>query len=192
MSGTQLFHCACGARRPVSNGLRVVGCVMCGRAMTPHKKDTFTRVPSRWILSFATFVSQLLGLIAFLIAATCMLELGHRNAAVFAVALFGAACVFAGGKAHRGSVRALGLCATIDLTIGVACLIPWSTVTDFVYAPTASVAPTIANDLNSTMSITSLVALLAAVICIVAVPQTRRYLAWYRTQVVDIGASISS
>jgi hypothetical protein len=182
MSGPEIFHCVCGARRPVSNGLRVVGCVQCGRAMSRHKSDTFSLVPSRWLLSSATFISQLLGILAFLMAATWMLELGHRNVGVITVALLGAVSVFAGGQAHRGSIGALGMCAGFDLAIGVVCLIRWSSVTKFVYAPTSWAAPEIARDLNLAMSITSLVALLTAVVCIVAVPQTRRYLAWHRTQ----------
>src|SRR4249919_3728339 len=99
MSGLQLFHCSCGARRSMSNGPRVVACVQCGRAMSRYKSDAFSIVPSRWLLSFATFISQLLGILAFLMAATWMLKLGHRNAGVIAVALFGAVSVFAGGQA---------------------------------------------------------------------------------------------
>ena len=151
--------------------------------MTPYKSGAFSIVPSRWILSCATFISQLLGLLAFLLAAVWMLELGHRNIGVIAVAIMSAACVFAGGRAHRGSIGALGLCAGIDLTIGFACLFRLSSVTDFVYTPTAWAVPAIARDLNLAMSTTSVVALLTAVICILAVPQTRRYLAWYRAQV---------
>jgi hypothetical protein len=150
--------------------------------MSPYKSDAFSIVPSRWILSFATFISQLLGLLAFLMAAMWMLQLGHRNVGVIAVALFGALSVFAGGQAHRGSVWALGMCVGADLLVGVACLIRSASVTKFVYAPTAWAAPNIASDLNLAMSITSIVALLTAVACIVAVPQTRRYLAWHRTQ----------
>ena len=182
MSGSQVFHCACGARRPVSNGLRAVGCVKCGRAMSPYKSDAFAIVPSRWMLSFATFISQLLGMLAFLMAATWMLKLGHRDVGAIGVALVGAVSVFAGGNAHRGSIRALGMCVAFDIAIGVACLIRWSSVTKFVYAPTAWAAPRIAADLNLAMSITSTIALLTAVVCVVAVPQTRRYLAWHRTQ----------
>lgn len=182
MAGSQLFHCVCGARRPVSNGLRAVGCVRCGRAMSPYKSDAFSIVPSRWILSFATFISQLLGMIAFLMAAMWILELGHRNAGVIAVAVFGAVSVFVGGQAHRGSVGALWMCAGLDVAVGIACLIRVSTVTKFIYMPIAWAAPTVARDLNLAMSITSVVALVTAVVCIVAVPQTRRYLAWHRTQ----------
>lgn len=182
MQGSQLFHCACGAKRPVSNGLRVVGCVQCGRAMSPYKSDRFLIVPSRWILSFATFTSQLLGIIAFLMAAAWMLKLGHHNAGVVAVALFGAIAVFAGGHAHRGSVGALGVCAGVDLAIGVATLLKWRIVMTFAYYPLAWAAPKIANDLVFAMSVASFVALIAAVACVFAVPQTRRYLAWHRTQ----------
>src|SRR6478735_616425 len=100
MPGSQLFHCACGARRPVSNGLRVVGCVKCGRAMSPYKSDAFSIIPSRWLLSLATFISQLLGFLAFLMAAMWMLKLGHRNVGVICVAVFGAVSALAGGQAH--------------------------------------------------------------------------------------------
>lgn len=182
MSGAKLFHCACGARRPVSNGLRVVGCVKCGRAMSPYKSDAFSIVPSRSILSIATFVSQLLGMLAFLLAATWMLKLRHSDAGVIAVALLGAFSVFAGGHAHRGSIGALATCAGIDLAIGAACLIRSSVATDFVYAPTAWIAPTLAAELHLAMSIMSVVALVNAVVCILAVPQTRRYLTWHRTR----------
>lgn len=182
MSGSQLFHCACGAKRPVSNGLRVVGCVQCGRAMSPYKSDAFLIVPSRWILSLATFTSQLLGLITFLLAATWMMKLGNRHWPIIAVAVFGVVAVFSGGRAHRGSVGALGMCAGLDLAIGIACLIKWAAVMKFVYFPTAWAAPKIADDVVLALSVTSLVALLAAVACIVAVPQTRRYLAWHQAQ----------
>ena len=72
----------------MSNGLRVVACVQCGRAMSPYKSDAFVIVPSRWMLTFATFTSQLLGLITFLLAATWMLRLGHHNVGVIAVLNF--------------------------------------------------------------------------------------------------------
>lgn len=167
----------------MSNGLRVVGCVQCGRAMTPYKSDAyFLIVPSRWMLTFATFTSQLLGLVTFLLAAAWMLRLGHHNVPVIAVALFGALSVFAGGHAHRGSVGALGMCAAVDLAIGVASLLKWPIVMRFVYYPTAWAAPKIANDLVFALSIASFVALIAAAACVFAVPQTRRYLAWHRTQ----------
>ncbi|HEY5950671.1 MAG TPA: hypothetical protein VIV40_34500, partial [Kofleriaceae bacterium] len=52
----------------------------------------------------------------------------------------------------------------------------------FVYFPTAWAAPKIANDLVFALSIASFVALIAAVACVFAVPQTRRYLEWHRTQ----------
>ena len=182
MSGSKLFHCVCGARRPVSNGLRVVACVQCGRAMSAYKSDAYSIVPSRWMLSLATFTSQLLGIIAFLLAATWMLKLGQRNVGVIAVALFGALAVFAGGHAHRGSVGALGVCAGVDLAIGVASLLKWPIVMKFVYFPTAWAAPKIANDLVFALSIVSFVALNAVVACAFAVPQTRRYLQWHRTQ----------
>ena len=182
MSGSQVFHCACGARRPVSNGLRVVACVKCGRAMSPYNSDAFSIVPSRWMLAVATFISQLLGILAFLLAAIWMLDVGHRNGGVAAVALFGAVSVFAGGQAHRGSIGALGMCVVFDVAIGFACLIRPSIVTKFVYAPVAQTAPNIAGNLDVAMSIMTVVALLTAIVSMLAVPQSRRYLAWRRTQ----------
>src|SRR5712671_3963261 len=182
MSGSQLFHCPCGARRPVSNGLRVVGCVLCGRAMSPYKSDAFSIVPSRWIVSLATLTSQLLGIVAFLLAATWMLKLGHRNVGVVAVAVLSAVSVFAGGHAHRGSVGALGVCAGVDLASGVAALIRWPVVTTFLRTPLAWAAPRIAADLTFALSIVALLALLASVTCVCAVPQTRRFLAWQHAQ----------
>ncbi len=171
------MHCACGATREVPSALRFVGCVKCGRAMAQRSTEP-PPTPPRSIVAAATLASQLLGTLAFGLALVWIVKHGNRAPWVFAILALGAVCVFAGGIAHRGSVRALAVCVLLDAAVAVVCLGHLSSVKGFMLPPVAWVAPAIAHELATAMTIAGAVAALAAVACIAAAPQARRFAQW--------------
>lgn len=146
--------------------------------MAPATSNTFAPTPPRSIVAAATLASQLLGTLAFALALVWIIKHGDRQPVSLTILVLGAVCVFAGGNAHRGSVRALAVCALLDLAIAVACLANSSAVNAFVLAPVAWAVPAVARELAIATMIAGVVAALAACACIAAVPQTRRFAAW--------------
>src|SRR5262245_17872661 len=107
MSEPRAFQCACGAKREAPTGLRYVSCVRCGRAMVPASANAFAPTPPRSIVASATFASQLLGTVVFALAFVSIVKHGHSWPVNLTILVIGAAGVFAGGNAHRGSMLAL-------------------------------------------------------------------------------------
>jgi drug/metabolite transporter (DMT)-like permease len=140
--------------------------------------------PPRSIVAIATLASQLLGTLAFALAFVWVFKHGDRQPLSVAILVLGAVCVFAGGNAHRGSVRALVVCAVLDIAFAIVCLANLSGAKAFLLAPVAWAAPAIAGELALAMTITGIVAALAASTCIAAVPQTRRFAAWRSEQIM--------
>jgi hypothetical protein len=179
-----VFHCSCGASRPVSNGLKFVSCVRCGRAMTPHGAEIHIPRPSRRTLVLATLTSQVLGAVAFALAALWLIVLGERTPLTISILVLGALHVFTAGMAYRGSVNALGAAAFVDVALALACITKPAAVKTFVLVPTLWLTPDLVRDAAFAMTIAGLVALAAAAACIAAVPQTRRLLAWRTERVL--------
>lgn len=178
MGEQRVMHCACGAIREVPSALRFVSCVKCGRAMAQRRLTDSEPSPTRWIVSAATLASQLLGTVAFAIALVWIVKHGNRAPWVVGVLALGAVCVFAGGIAHRGSLRALAICVLLDSVVAVVCLGHVSSAKGFVLPPVAWVAPSVAHQLATAMTITGVVAALAAIACVAAAPQARRFAQW--------------
>jgi len=143
--------------------------------------------PARSIVATATFVSQLLGTLGFALALVWIIKHGHPQPVSLTILVLGAICVFAGGNAHRGSVRALAVCALLDLAVAIACFANLSAVTAFVLVPVAWAAPALVHQLAIATMIAGVVAILAASACIAAVPQTRRFAAWRDEQILPNG-----
>ena len=150
-----------------------------------QSSSAFTPAPPRWILSTAAFASQLLGTFAFAFALAWIYK-GDRLPLTMAILVLGAASVFAGGHAGRGSASALGVCAAFDTAVAIACLcgISISSAKAYVHAPLTWAAPSVANELPTAMAIAGVVAALAACACIAAVPQMRRFAAWRGEQIL--------
>jgi hypothetical protein len=129
------------------------------------------------LVATATFVSQLLGALAFALALVWIFR-GDRQPVTLTIFVLAAIFVFAGGHAHRGSVGALALCTVLDAAVAIACLGSISGARAFVLTPIAWAAPVVAGELAMVMAIAGTVAALAACACIAAVPQTRRFAAW--------------
>lgn len=180
----QVLHCVCGATREAPIGLRVLSCARCGRALALATPNAFVPIPARSIVATATLASQLLGMLAFALALVWIVKQGDRQPVSVTILVLGVVCVFAGGNAHRGSLRALALCALLDLAIAIACLANISAVQAFVVVPVAWAAPAVVHELAIATMITGVVAALAASACIAAVPQTRRFAAWRDEQLV--------
>ena len=144
--------------------------------------NAFRSMPPRSTAAIATIPSQLLGTLAFALAFVWIYKFGDRRPVSLTIGVLGAVCVFAGGKALRGSVLALAVCAFLDLSVAIACLTDVARAKAFVLTPIAWLAPTAANPL--VITIAGVVAVVAASMCIVAVPQIRQFAAWRGEQVL--------
>jgi len=180
------FHCPCGARRDVGIGIRFLGCVKCGRAMIPATLLPLAAPPGRALLASAMFATQLLGALVFALAFVWITKHHGDWPTNVAILCAGAIGVFAGGKAHRGSVRALGVAAVFDLGVATAftCYGHVAAIKTFVVTPVAWVAPALLPMLSTIVMIAALIAVCAAAACIAAVPQTRRFAEWRYEQVL--------
>jgi len=130
------------------------------------------------MLVLATFTSQLFGALAFALAAVWLVVLGDHSPLTIGTLALGAVCAFAGGMAYRGSVNALGLCAVLDVAMGIALITKPFAVKAFVLVPTMWVRPELVREAALGMTLLGLVALATAAACIAAVPQVRRFVAW--------------
>lgn len=178
------LKCACGATREAPVGLRYLSCVRCGRGMAPATSNPFAPSPSRSIVAGATFVSQLLGMLGFVLALVWTIKHGGHWMVNATILSLGALVVFAGGHAHRGSVGALVVCAVLDMAVAIACLANIAAVDAFVRMPTAWALPAALPKLHIATTIAGGVALLAASACMAALPQTRRFAAWRERQIL--------
>ena len=183
---TREVRCACGATRQAPVALAVVSCVQCGAAMG-QAAEVMARgmAPSRALLALATFLSQLMGTIAFALALVWIISLGVRDAVVVSVLAGGAACVFACGAAYRGNVIALAVCAAIDVAIAIALFTEVSQVIAFVPPPLANVDAT---QFQIGRIVVGGIAAIAAVECLVAFPQAREFAAWLRRRRLEPAA----
>jgi len=179
---TQDLYCACGATRVAPINLTIVSCVQCGRAMAPLSSAIVTPPPSRIVVSIATLASQLLGTIAFALALVWIVSLRVTEPLVIGAMVAGAICVFAGGAAHRGNLVALGLVAAFDLGLAFAMLAKLPTAAAFLWGPLARIH---ADDhLALITSATGGAAALAALVCIIAMPQAKRFATWRDHQIL--------
>lgn len=142
--------------------------------------------PGRGLLASAMAATQLLGSLVFALAFAWLIK--HRgdwptNVAILSLGAIG---VFAGGKAHRGSVVALGVAALFDLGVATAftCFGRISAIKTFVATPVAWVAPALLPMLSTIVMIAAIIAVCAAAACVAAVPQTRRFAEWRYEQLL--------
>jgi hypothetical protein len=127
----------------------------------------------------ATLASQLVGTLAFAFGVYWIAVLHVTNAAIVSTLVAGAICVFAGGQAHRGSTNALLVCTTLDVAIAVLLLAPFADVR-------ALTAPVLARlDLSPHILIAiGAFAMVAAVGCVLSIPQARRFAAWRTARIL--------
>ena len=178
----QELHCACGATRHAPIALSIVSCVACGRAMAPAEVVIYAPPPSRTLVATATLASQLLGTFAFALGLVWIVALRVTDATILAVMLAGTVAVFAGGNAHRGNVIALGLCAVFDSAVALATLARLPVTEAFAWPPLARFG--VDAHLTLAMLLAGVIAALAAITCIAALPQARRFAAWRGEQVL--------
>jgi hypothetical protein len=181
MGDTQLLYCSCGAARQVPLKLAHVSCIQCGGAMAPASIARIAPAPSRGVAATATFVTQLLGTFVFALAVYSFVVLQRQEPFVIGLLAAGAFGVFAGGRAHRGSVNALCSCIAYDLALAVAVLSRIPEVNTFVTAPLQRL--TLAR--VPTLTTLGAVALVTAAACIAALPQVRRFAAWRGSRVMQ-------
>ena len=150
--------------------------------MAPATPQTFAPPPSRTIVAAATLASQLLGTCAFALALAWIVALRVTEPQIIAVMIVGAVVVFAGGNAHRGNVIALGICATFDVAAACALLARIPAAEAFAWPPLARAG--VEHYLAIAMLAAGIVAALAAITCIAALPQARRFAAWRGEQIL--------
>ena len=154
--------------------------------MTPASTTPrVVKAPARPIAASATLATQLLGTLVFALAFYWVFR--HRgywptNVAILSVGAIG---VFAGGNAHRGSVRALVVAALFDVAVVIACFAKFSAVKAFVVAPVAWAAPKLVPFLPTITISAGILAVFAAAACVAAVPQTLRFAAWRYEQLLQ-------
>lgn len=183
---TQDMYCACGATRHAPSGLTIVSCVACGARMSRTMPITYAKPPSRAFVATATFASQLLGTFAFALALVWIVALRSTEPPVVGVLLAGAVAVFAGGNAHRGNVIALGICTVLDLAAALF-LLARLAVTDAFAGP--ALARVGIDPPTYVLLGTGIVAALAAIACVAAMPQARRFAAWRGEQILQAARS---
>ena len=150
--------------------------------MAPATPMTFAPPPKRSLVATATFASQLLGTIAFALAVAWIAALRVTEPQILAVMIVGAIVVFAGGNAHRGNVVALGICATFDVAVAAALLARVPVAEAFASPPLARLH--VDQHLALALLAAGIVAALAAIACIAALPQARRFAAWRGEQIL--------
>jgi hypothetical protein len=150
--------------------------------MAPATVATYAPPPSRTLVATATFASQLLGTLAFALGLVWIVALRVTDAAILSIMIAGAIAVFAGGNAHRGNVIALALCALFDLAVAVATLAHLPIARAFTWPPLARF--NIEQHLALGLFFAGIIAALAAITCIAALPQARRFAAWRGEQIL--------
>ena len=170
-----VLYCACGATRQAPTFLVHVSCVRCGAAMHSTPLARAVQPPSRRLLSLGTLVTQLLGTFLFALALVWMIKFRISDGFVVGGLVVGAAFVFAGGAAYRGSVVALGLCAALDFALALALLAPYSHLATFVAAPFARFS---AKHIEIGCIFLACLAALASINCVVSIPQARDFTHW--------------
>lgn len=150
--------------------------------MAPPSPAASAPAPARTLVAAATLASQLLGTLAFALALVWIVALRVTEPTVIAVMVVGAACVFAGGNAHRGNVTALGICVVFDLAVAVAALVRLPAADAFAWPALARIHAE--PHLALVMAAAGATAALAAVACIAALPQARRFAAWRGEQIL--------
>jgi hypothetical protein len=166
--------------------MRVVSCVRCGNAMSPQSwAPRVATPPGRSIVASAMAATQLLGVLGFALGFTALFRHhGHWQTSVALLAA-SAVAVFAGGNAHRGSLRGLLLAALFDVAVAYACLNKTMAVTTFAAASLNRAPPTLVHLIPMLTNSAGLFAIFAACACIAAIPQTRRFAAWRYEQLLQ-------
>lgn len=176
------LHCACGERRVVPAGLRVVSCVKCGRALGPPLPEPGPR-PAIWLLALAAAATQLASGIALGLAIACAARRSEASAVLAAWAIVGVVGVFAGGMAHRGRVGALIVAALIAAAIAAMCLTSRAQLAELLHA-SGVLAYVAIKAIDAQLLARAIAGLAGAacLACLAALPQARRYAAWQRSQ----------
>jgi len=144
-----------------------------------------TPAPSRALLATATFVTQLLATTLFVLSLWWIVR--HGNTDVASIGLVaGASMVFAGGMAHRGGIGQLVACSLLDLALALSCLVAPAPVLAFTQVPLARLSPRLVEGLETSLAVTGVVAALAALTCLVALPQARRFATWHDQRIQQV------
>jgi len=171
------LHCACGERRVVPAGLRVVSCVKCGRALGPPLPEPGPR-PAIWLLALAAGAAQLVAGIGLGLAIACAARRSGASSALAAWAIAGVVGVFAGGMAHRGRVGALVVAGLAAAALAAMCLTSRARLTELLHA--SGVVAYVTVDAQLLARALAGLAGVACLACLAALPQARRYAAWQR------------
>jgi len=163
----------CGETRVVPAALTVVSCVKCGRKMAATDVQP-TLPPPRARLAGVTLLSQLVAACVFGLALWCFLRHAGPRGPIVGIMVASAVGVFAGGAAHRGSLFALACCAVIDVAIGVTAIYPLPAARPYAAMLFAKVPHA-----NLVMPLGGVVALVAALACLLVVPDVRRFARWF-------------
>lgn len=150
--------------------------------MAPLSAAVIAPPPSRTLVATATLATQLLGTLAFALALVWIVALRVTDPVILAAGLAGAACVFAGGNAHRGNLVALGLCAVFDIGVAVATLARLPAAEAFAVPGFARIGAE--QHVGLALFIAGTIAALAAITCLAALPQARRFAAWRGEQIL--------
>ena len=140
--------------------------------------------PARGLVSTATLLSQLFGTLAFALSLAWIISMRVTDGTVIGTLVVGAIVVFAGGNAHRGSLVGLVLCAAFDAAVAVLCLTKNATAGAFVGVPLARLSPSLFKHGELVLVVAGAVAAAAAIACMAALPQARRFAAWRGEQIM--------
>lgn len=174
------LHCACGERRVVPAGLRIVSCVKCGQALGPPLPEPGPR-PAIFLLAAAAGATQLLSGVAFGLAIAWMARRDGASTELLAWLIVSALGVLAGGRAYRGGVGALLVSALVDAAIVAVRLPARDRITELLHA--SGVVPYVTADAEHLALSIAAFAGAACLLCLAALPQAHRYAAWQRSQI---------
>ena len=174
------LHCACGARRVVPAGLRVVSCVKCGLAMGPPLPEPGPR-PAIFLLVTGTVATQLVSVLVLGLAIAWAARRFDASSELLAWPIVSVLGIFAAGWAYRGSIGALLLAAILDGGIVAMRLPGRDRIAELLHASGA--VPYVHDDTEPLALGIVVLAGVACVACLIAVPQARRFAAWQRSQI---------
>ena len=174
------LHCACGERRVVPVGLRIVSCVKCGQALGPPLPVPGPR-PAIFLLAVAANLTQLVSGIALGLAIAWAARRSDTSSELVALLVVSVIGIIAGGRAYRGGVGSLVVGAAIDAAIVAMCLASRDRVTALLHG--SGVVPYVTSDAERLALAVGALACVACLASLAALPQAHRYAVWQRRQI---------
>lgn len=169
------LHCVCGATRVVPNSLAIASCVLCGRRLGP-RLPTMVPAPSLVVLVVASTLAALVCAASLGVALAWSVQLRDLGPPVIAWSAVSFLGMIGAWKAYGGGVIALVVEAAICGSVAVVCVVSSDTVLDLLHV--AHVVPGLLTDGSVIVVGVAIAAAFACTLCICAVPQARRYVAW--------------